>query len=296
MGNGLRSIGFVGLGLMGAPMARRIARAGHALAVWNRTAEKAAPVVAEGARLADGPAAAARGADVVCLCLTDGAAVEAAVFGPGGVAEGIGRDAVLVDFSSIAPDAARDFARRLRERTGAGWIDAPVSGGVPGAEGGRLVVMAGGEPAEFERVRPLLAHLSARATLMGANGAGQATKLVNQMLVGCALAVLAEAVQFARDAGVDAALIPAALAGGRADSPVLQHFLPKMAAGDYALEGAIRIILKDLDNAREQAKRTGAAVPMTGLAAELHRLMVKKGHGGEDNAALARLYRPDDPV
>ena len=283
-------LGYIGIGLMGAPMARRLAQAGYGVTIWGRDPAKLAPILAAGATSAASAADVARGADILFTCLSDTDAVEAVVFGADGVAQGAGPGKVLVDMSSIRPDAASHMAARLRGETGMGWIDAPVSGGVAGAESGTLTVMAGGIEADFERVRPVVAHLAQRFTLMGPNGAGQATKLINQILVGCAVAVLAEAASLAMRAGIDAARIPEALAGGRADSLPLQQFFPKMVAGDFFVESHIRTMLKDLDTARALARETATAMPMTAMAAELHRLMVQRGFGDDDGTALAKLY------
>ena len=187
------------------------------------------------------------------------------------------------------------MAERLRAETGMGWVDAPVSGGVAGAESGRLAVMAGGAPEDFARLEPVMAHLAQRFTLMGPVGAGQTAKLVNQVIVGCGVAVLAEAAGLALRAGIDAARLPDALAGGRADSLLLQQFFPRMTAGDFTVESHVRTMLKDLDTAGDLARAVEAAMPMTAAAAELHRLMAQRGHAGADPAALAMLYR-GDPV
>jgi 3-hydroxyisobutyrate dehydrogenase-like beta-hydroxyacid dehydrogenase len=286
----MSKLAFVGIGLMGAPMAGRLLDAGHELALWNRNRDKLAPLVARGARASANPAAAARGAEIVMLCVTDTPAVEEVVFGADGVADRIGRDAILVDFSSIRPDATRRFAERLRAERGAGWIDAPVSGGVPGAEQGTLAIMAGGDAAEIERVRPVMAALSSRFTHMGPNGAGQTTKLCNQMIVGCNLAVIAEAVKLAQDSGVDAARLPDCLKGGFADSLPLQIFGRRMASGQYDPPlAASETMLKDLDTACDLARQTTTPMPMTSLASAIFRLLKAHGHGKEDPAALLGL-------
>ena len=283
-------LGYIGIGLMGAPMARRLAQAGYGVTVWSRSPAKLAPILSAGATGAASAAEVARGADILFTCLSDTEAVEAVVFGADGVARGAGPGKVLVDMSSIRPDAASHMAARLRSETRMGWIDAPVSGGVAGAESGTLTVMAGGHEDDFERVRPVVSHLGQRFTLMGPNGAGQATKLINQVLVGCAVAVLAESASLAMRAGIDAARIPEARAGGRADSLPLQQFFPKMVAGDFFVESHIRTMLKDLDTVQALARETDTAMPMTAMAAELHRLMVQRGFADDDGTALAKLY------
>ena len=292
MSNDKIRLGYIGLGLMGGPMAHRLAAAGFPLTVWNRSADKLTPVIKVGAVAAPSPRAVAGQSDIVFTCLTDTDAVEAVVFGPDGIAEAASSDKLLVDFSSMKPDRAKEFAARLRAETGMGWIDAPVSGGVPGATNGTLTVMAGGSEADFHRVEPVIAHLAGRFTLMGGNGTGQSTKLINQMIVGAGLALMAECCQFAEDAGIDPAKLPEALAGGRADSPILQQFLPRMAARDRDVQGRVAIMVKDLNTVMDSARQLGTALPLTGLAAEIHKLLVKQGLGDADNAATIELYDP----
>ena len=288
-------LGYIGIGLMGTPMARRLIEAGYEVTVWGRTPAKLEPVLKLGAHRANDAAGLARAADIVFTCLSDTEAVEAVVFGKAGIGEGAGAGKVLVDMSSIRPEAARAMAARLKEQTGMGWIDAPVSGGVAGSESGNLTVMAGGSQEDFDRVAPVVAHLAKRFTLMGPNGAGQSTKLINQVLVGCTVAVLAEAASLAVRAGIDAGRIPEALAGGRADSLPLQQFFPKMVTGDFFVESHLRTMLKDLDTVQALARETATAMPMTAMATELHRLMVQRGFADDDGTALAKLYR-DDPI
>lgn len=288
------NLGYIGLGLMGGPMAQRLVGAGFPLHVWNRSPDKLAALVDAGAHAAPNPRGVAEASDIVFTCLTDTDAVEAVVFGRDGIAEAGSADKTLVDFSSMRPDKAQEFADRLRATTGMGWIDAPVSGGVPGATNGTLTVMAGGTEADFERVRPTVAHLAGRFTLMGANGAGQTTKLINQMIVGAGLALMAECCQFAEDAGIDPAKLPEALAGGRADSPLLQQFMPRMAARDRDVQGRIAIMVKDLNTVMDTARQLGSSLPLTGLASEIHKLLVKQGLADEDNAATVDLYTRND--
>lgn len=282
-------IAFLGLGLMGAPMARRLLAAGWPLTVWNRTAAKCAPLVDAGARRAETPRAAAEAADFVFLCLMDAASVEEVVFGPDGVAGG--RAKVAVDFTTGRPEAARAIAARLKAETGAGWVDAPVSGGAPGAEAGALAVMAGGAAEDVERVRPAVMAFAARFTHMGPSGAGQTTKLVNQIISGCTMAVVAEAVAFAERTGVDAARLTEALAGGFADSKPFQIFAPRMAARQFTPKlGATDTMIKDLDLVEEAAAAAGARLPMTGAALALMRAAHAAGEGDEDITTLIRRF------
>lgn len=284
------SLGFIGAGLMGKPMSLRLLAAGYALTVWNRSRDKLAPLTAKGARAADSPAAVARTADIVMLCVTDQHAAEEVLFGAEGVAAGGTAGKLVVDFSSIAPAAARAFAERLERERGMGLVDAPVSGGTVGAEQGTLAIMAGGRPEHIERARPVVAHLAQRFTRMGDAGAGQVTKLCNQVIVGCLFPVIAEAVRLAEAAGVDANALPQALKGGFADSLPLQVFGARMAARQFAPPlGAVSIMLKDLENAAAVAKDARVPLPMARTAAELYRLLVAQGRGEQEPSVLVDL-------
>ena len=295
MGQNKPSLGYIGLGLMGAPMTARLLEADYGVSIWGRTPAKLDRFAERGAERRQSAADVARSSDLVFTCLSDTEAVEAVVFGEEGIAAGGADGKLLVDMSSIRPDACRDMAARLQRETGMRWMDAPVSGGVVGAETGNLTVMAGGSEEDFERAREVVAVLARRFTLMGPIGAGQTTKLINQTIVGCGVAVLAEAAALATRAGIDAGRLPDALAGGRADSLLLQQFFPKMVAGDVTVESHIRTMLKDLDTVSDLARTTASSMPMAVTAAELHRLMVQRGHAGADSTAIAALYR-GDPV
>lgn len=282
-------LGYLGLGMMGFPMSRRLIQAGHDVMVWNRSAAKATALVELGARPATSPREMADRCDIVFMCVTDAAAVEDVVFGPDGLVTVAGRGKLVVDFSSIHPDAARTIAARLKEKNGMGWIDAPVSGGSKGAEEGTLAVMAGGDVADVERIRPYVLTMARRLTHMGPVGAGQTTKLCNQIIVGCAMTVLAEATRLAVNAGIDAGKLPEALAGGFADSIPLQLFVPRMVQGIHSPPlGHIATMLKDLDTVVEVARNTSTPVPMSALASQLFRL--GKAARGADVDAL-EIYK-----
>ena len=282
-------LGYLGLGMMGFPMTRRLLNAGYNVTVWNRSSGKAAALVEAGAKHAAKPQEVASAASIIFMCLTDAAAVDEVVFGPDGLATVAGAGKLVVDFSSIHPDAARSIAARLKLTNGMGWIDAPVSGGTKGAEEGTLAVMAGGEAADIERVRPYVLAMARRLTHMGPTGAGQTSKLCNQVIVGCAMAVLAEATRLAVNAGIDAKRLPEALAGGFADSIPLQLFVPRMAQGIHSPPlGHIATMLKDLDTVVEVARDTSSPVPMSALAAQLFRLA--KAARGADADAL-EIYK-----
>ena len=277
-------LGYLGLGMMGFPMTRRLLNAGYDVTVWNRSSGKAAALVETGARLASSPREIAATASIIFMCVTDASAVEEVVFGPDGLATVDGAGKLVVDFSSIHPDAARAIAARLKLANGMAWIDAPVSGGTIGAEQGTLAVMAGGDAADIETVRPYVLAMARRLTHMGPTGAGQTAKLCNQVIVGCAMAVLAEATRLAVNAGIDAQRLPEALAGGFADSIPLQLFVPRMVQGIHSPPlGHIATMLKDLDTVVDVARDTSSPVPMSALAAQLFRL-AKSARGADADA------------
>ncbi|HEX5477720.1 MAG TPA: NAD(P)-dependent oxidoreductase [Burkholderiales bacterium] len=283
-------LGYIGIGLMGKPMVLRLLAAGYGVTVWNRSREKLAPVVEKGAMQAATPAELAAAVDLAMMCVTDQAAAEEVLFGKHGVAAGARAGLIVVDFSSIAPAAAVSLSARL-EKQGVALVDAPVSGGVPGAEKGTLAVMAGGPAGAIERVRPVVAHLAQRFTRMGDSGAGQATKLCNQVIVAALMAVIAEAVRLAEGAGVDATKLPEALKGGFADSLPLQIFGARMAARTFEPSlGAGRLMLKDLSNALDFAAARGVPLPMGAAAREMYRLLESQGKIDREISALVTAY------
>ncbi|KAB0499995.1 NAD(P)-dependent oxidoreductase [Pseudomonas vancouverensis] len=288
----LPSLGFAGIGLMGLPMCQRLLAAGYPLTVWNRNPAKCQPLVDAGARQVASPAELCQHADIVLLCLADTAVVREVVFGPAGVAEGARSGQLLVDFSSLEPNATREMAAELGKKAGMGWLDTPVSGGVVGAEAGSLAIMVGGEAQDLERVRSVLLTLGQRVTHMGAVGAGQVTKACNQMIVACNALVIAEVVALAQRSGVDASLIAEALAGGFADSKPLQILAPQMADSRFEpVKWHVRTLLKDLDTAVKFSREQGSATPITGLAAQLMRLHGSQGFLERDPSTLVQLYR-----
>jgi 3-hydroxyisobutyrate dehydrogenase len=292
MSTPLPTLAFAGIGLMGLPMTQRLLAAGYPLAVWNRSADKCAPLQALGAQAVTIPAQLCAQADIVMLCLANTEVVREVVFGLGGIVETAKPGQLLVDFSSLEPAATRAMAAELHARSGMNWVDAPVSGGTPGAANGTLAIMAGGRVEDIERVRPILAHLGQRLTRMGAVGAGQVTKVCNQMIVACNALVIAEVVALAEQAGVDASLIAPALAGGFADSKPLQILAPQMAASQFEpVKWHVRTLLKDLDTAVKLSQQIGSATPLSGLAAQLMRQYGSQGNLERDPATLVQLYR-----
>jgi len=279
----IQQVAFLGLGLMGGPMVQRLLAAGDLqLTVWNRSAEKCSAAVAGGARLAVTPAEAVAGADLVILMLADGPAVEDILFAQG-VAESIKPGAFVVDMGSHAPSTARQAALRLAER-GVRYLDAPVSGGTAGAQAGTLAIMAGGEAADFDAVVPVLRHLG-RPTRVGPVGAGQISKLANQMIVGITINAVAEALVLAGRAGADIAKVREALTGGFADGTILQAHGLRMIERNWKPGAPIRIQLKDLNNALSLAGEIGLELPVTTTAAATYAAAMRTGLGEYDHSA-----------
>ena len=288
-------IGYVGVGLMGMPMLKRLLSLGYPARAYDIVPERTAAAATAGAKAASSPAQASADADLVLLNLPTTDAVEAAVFGERGVASALHPPKLVIDFSTIKVEKCKAFAQRLRAATGCGWIDAPVSGGPPASATGMLTIMAGGEAADIERAGPLFADVSRRFTHMGPCGAGMIAKMLNQLIVGCGHAVMAEAVVLAEAAGIDAARLPECLAGGHADGSLLQKLYPRMQRRDFAPLGYARQLLKDLEMVNELAAGLKAPTPMMGEALSLYRMLVHLGHAELDTGALLKLYERDSP-
>ena len=286
-------IGYIGLGLMGGSMTARLLDRGFTVTIWNRTEAKMRPFLKRGAQAGLSAADVTRKSDIVHLCLLDTAAVEEVVFGSTGVAAGASTDKILVDHSTISPNATRRMAARLKCETGMAWVDAPVTGGTIAATEGNLVIMAGGEPDAVERVRPIAGHLSQRFAHMGPQGAGQVTKLCNNVAVSCLYCVIAEMVALARNAGIMVEKLPETVEGGFGDSRIMQVMGPRMIARNFAPIGHISTMLKDLRLLDELAASTRTAIPMSGMATQLYRLHEAKGHGELDNTSVIMLWDAD---
>lgn len=282
-------IALIGAGIMGQAIATRLLDCGHALTVFDIDPIKVAELVAKGATDATSPADATRASGFVILSLNHADIVGKAVFGTDGIAAAADAAKLLIDMSSIDPAATAEMAARLTSRTGMAWVDCPLSGGVPGALAGKLTIMAGGAEADFERARAVMKDLSANYTLMGASGAGQTTKLVNQLFCALAFQAVAEAVKLAEAGGVDPARIPAALAGGRADGRILQEFMAKFAARDFTPTGSLGNMLKDLDSIQAFALKTRTPLPLTSAVTDIHRMLIAMGLGPKDSAEAMRL-------
>ena len=283
-------IGYVGIGLMGLPMTLRLLQLGYSVTVCDVLSGRTDIAFASGAKVASTPAQVAHENDIILLNLPTTDAVELAAFGEHGVATAMHPPQLIVDFSTVKVDKGRAFAAKLREKTGCGWIDAPVSGGPPACAAGNLTIMAGGDAAEIDRVRPLMSDIAGQFTLMGPSGAGLTAKMINQLIVGCTHAVMAEAAVLAEAAGIDAARIPECLAGGYADSSMLQKLYPRIIARDFAPQGYARQLLKDLEMLNEFAGGLKAPLPMSGQALTLYRMLIHLGHSELDTAAIFKLY------
>jgi 3-hydroxyisobutyrate dehydrogenase len=289
------ALGYVGVGLMGLPMVKRLVALGYRLKAYDVLPQQVRLAVEAGAEAAASPAGAARDMDFVLLNLPTTDAVEQAAFGANGVADVLQPPQLVVDFSTVKVDKGRDFAARLRGSTGCGWIDAPVSGGPPASGSGTLTVMAGGDVADIALVAPLLADVAARFTHMGPAGSGLVAKMINQLIVGCVHSVMAEALLVAEAAGIDAARIPECLAGGHADGTLLQKLYPRMVERNFAPQGYARQLLKDLEMVNEFAGSLKAPVPMTGEALSLYRMLIHRGYAELDTSAVFKLYERDVP-
>jgi len=273
------SIGCAGAGTLGSAIIQRLLERGFPVSAWNRDRRKLTPLIDLGAVTVETPDALARGSDLVLTCVTAGPAVESIVFGENGVAACGAPGKLLIDMSTVDATHTREMAARLRARCGMGWLDAPISGGAPAAREGRMAVMVGGSEEDFVRAQPVWDALAGRCTHMGKNGAGQSTKMVNQILVACIFAIFAEACGLAERTGVDATGIPGALQGGRADSKLLQEFFPKMAQSEFSLESTIAIMMKDLGMIGNLAGEVGAELPVTELVTQIYQKMIARGLG-----------------
>ncbi|MDF2765985.1 MAG: 2-hydroxy-3-oxopropionate reductase [Rhodospirillales bacterium] len=289
MADGKGSIGFIGLGLMGQAFTRRLVACGYRVTGYDLRPQQIAAAEAHGVEPAGSAAEVARASELVHVCVMTKDDLAQAVFGPDGVAAGGAPGKLLVDHSTTDAGVTRGFAERLRTDAGIGWVDAPVSGGPPAAAAGTLAIMAGGTEADAAKARPVLADLG-QCTHMGPVGAGQTTKMVNQVLVLNNYCVLAEALALAEAGGVDAAKIPQALGAGYAGSTMLQKLYPRLVARDFAPAGYAFQALKDLDMLHDLAKALQVPTPMSAQAASLFRILNAKGHGQLDGLAVLKLY------
>ena len=281
-------IGFVGIGIMGAPMVRRLMAQGWQVSVWNLEAERYAEV--PGATVLDSPAAVRAASDIVIFCVLHGEAVEQCCFGPHGMARSEGGATLLIDTSTINPDTTLELAQRLKKETGMGWVDAPISGGPVAAGDGALTIMMGGSDEDVARATTVLNDLATNLTHVGALGAGQTAKIINQAIVGIGYVMMGETLALAEAAGIDAKRLPAALAGGMADSTVLRRIYPQQEARDYLPPRSYaRQLDKDLKNVMKFVKAHDLELPLLAKAVERYHTFAADNEM-VDGAAVARLY------
>jgi 2-hydroxy-3-oxopropionate reductase len=285
----MTQIGFIGLGIMGKPMAANLLAAGHQLQVHNRSSGPVQELLSKGAQAAPDAAAAARGAEVVITMLPDSPDVEAVVLGEGGVAEAISAGALYIDCSTIAPASSRRIAHVLAERD-VEALDAPVSGGEAGARDGTLSIMCGGSERAFARAQPILSVLGSNVRHIGPPGAGQVTKAVNQVIVALTIQAVAEALTLARKAGVDPARVREALLGGFAHSRVLEVHGERMLNEAFDPGFKARLHRKDLGIALDLAREAQVPMPASAHVAALFDALLAQGAGERDHSAITLLY------
>lgn len=288
-----QKIGFFGTGIMGFHMARRLAEAGFEVTAWNRTRAKAEPLAEYGARVSDNPVDAAASADVAIVMVADGPSSDEVMLGPGGesgILEMMGEGTTLLVMSSIPVETAQGQGVAAHAR-GIRYLDAPVSGGEPGARDGKLTIMAGGDKDAFDDLQPVLSVMG-RSTHVGPSGAGSLAKLANQVIVGNTIQTVAEALLLAQGGGADPNAVIEALKGGFADSPILQNHGSRMIAGNFEPGGRCTTQLKDTRTAEELGKSYGLIMPMTAQARETYQNLVDNEQGDLDhNAAWLDLRR-----
>ena len=282
----MATVGFIGLGIMGAPMALNLVKAGHVLTAFSRSGVSA-ELKAAGARAAANAADVARQSDIVITMLPDTPQVDEVLFGKNGVAQGLSAGKTVVDMSSISPMATKDFAKRINE-LGCEYLDAPVSGGEVGAKAGSLTIMIGGPQAAFDRVKPLFEAMGKNITLVGGNGDGQTCKVANQIIVALNIEAVAEALLFASKAGADPGKVRQALMGGFAASRILEVHGDRMVKRTFNPGFRIELHQKDLNLALQGAKALGIALPNTATAQELFNVCAANGMSGLDHSALCR--------
>jgi len=283
----MASIGFLGLGIMGRGMAMNLVKAGHHTIVWNRTAARADELVAAGAVVGDSPADVTRQCDIVMVCVSDTPDVADVVFGTGGAIEGLRPDGLIIDNSTISPEATKDFASKIRN-AGGHWLDAPISGGSEGAANGTLSIMVGGDAEQLDRALPYLDAVGSTVTHVGPTGAGQLVKAVNQILVVVNQLAVSEALLLAEAGGLDLEATLAAVEGGAAGSWMLSNRGPQMIKRDWDPGFTIDLQQKDLRLVLDAADELGIPVPGTALVFQLYRALQSRGLGSEGNHALVK--------
>ncbi len=281
-------VGFIGLGIMGRPMAGHLLQAGYPLTVYNRTRAKTDELVSQGAKAAASPAEVAAASEVIITIVSDSPDVEEVVAGPKGVLEGIRPDSVVIDMSTISPEVERTLEQKLRGKN-CTLVDAPVSGGDVGAKNATLAIMAGGTPEAFQRVRPILEVMGKSLTHCGPVGCGQLTKLCNQILVSVNLLGVSEALAFARKSGLDPQVMIEAVKGGAAGSWQLANLGPRIVGRDFAPGFMVDLVQKDLRIVLASAASVGAALPATALVHQFFGSAQAHGDGRQGTQSLAKV-------
>mgnify|MGYP001593525079 FL=1 len=281
-------IGFIGLGIMGRPMALNLRNAGHALWVYGRRPETMKPLTAAGATACSSPKDVAANADMIFICVSDTPDVEQVILGEHGLVQGARAGSVVVDMSTISPAATRRFVEELKKR-GADMLDAPVSGGEVGAINATLSIMVGGKPEVFARVQPLFAAMGKNIVHVGDHGAGQVAKACNQVVVAVTIEAVAEALTFARKNGVDPAKVRAALMGGFAGSKILEVHGQRMLDNDFKPGFKVKLHQKDLKIVMDDAHKLGLALPGAALVAQHLNALMGAGDGELDSAAIVKV-------
>lgn len=281
-------VGFIGLGIMGRPMAGHLLQAGYPLTVYNRTRSKTQELASRGAKVAASPAEVAAVSETIITMVSDSPDVEEVVAGPKGILEGIRPGSVVVDMSTISPEVERALDQKLRAKN-CTLVDAPVSGGDVGAKNATLAIMAGGAPEAFQRVRPILEVMGQSITYCGPVGCGQLTKLCNQILVSVKLLAVSEALAFARKSGLDPQVMIEAVKGGAAGSWQLANLGPRIVGRDFAPGFMVDLVQKDLRIVLASAASVGAALPATALVHQLFGSAQAQGDGQQGTQSLAKV-------
>lgn len=281
-------VGFIGLGLMGREMSRRLLEGGYSLTVWNRTKEKANPLLAAGAKWAESPKDVAKASEAVITMVTDSAAVEEVVCGKNGVLEGAQPGLILIDMSSIAPEMSRSIAARAKEK-GVIMLDAPVTGNPKVAAEGKLGIMVGGPKETFETCMPIFEKMGVKIIHVGENGKGTTLKLINNLIMGIAVQAVAEALVLARKAGIDPQKVIEITSVGGARTGAMETRGPKMVKRDFSPHFSANNMYKDLSSAIKLAEDVGVALPATSIAREILRALKNQGHGHMDSAMVITI-------
>ncbi|HVB34222.1 MAG TPA: NAD(P)-dependent oxidoreductase [Patescibacteria group bacterium] len=284
------NVGWIGLGLIGKPMARRLIDAGYPVTLWNRTRAKAEDLVSAGARLAASPREAAASSDVLFTCVSDPTALEAVLWGPDAAFAGLRAGSILVDCSTVSPALARRVAAEAVSR-GAEFLEAPITGGTWGAEKGELVFLMGGEAATLDRVRPVLDHLGKKLFHLGPHGAGQSVKLAMNLLYALEVQALAESLALVSGAGIGSEKLLEVLASSMGRAPILDIKAPMMVSGNYAPSFPLRLMHKDLGLALELSSQVGVPLPATAATRETYSAVLGSSTEDVDFAAVRRFWR-----